>query len=238
MKWIDDFPVIGIDEDEDGTGEPVLTYKKPNVGKAYPISNPPESDEFNSEFIGLQWQWQANPKLGWAYPFPSKGVLRMNSVFVGENYQTLWNLPNLLLQKFPSEEFTATAKITLSPRFEGEKFGLVILGQDHSYLGITYKNKLLYIAQATAENVENGGRENESTAEPLTGKTFYLRVKVEKEALCKFSYSTGGSNFTNLGIPFKAREGKWIGAKMGFFFIRPGIFNDAGTADIDWFRVE
>lgn len=34
------------------------------------------------------------------------------------------------------------------------------------------------------------------------------------------------------------RESRWIGAKVGFFFVRNGIFNDAGSADIDWFRIE
>jgi len=33
MKWVKDWPVIGIDKDGDGTGEPVMTCKKPNVGK-------------------------------------------------------------------------------------------------------------------------------------------------------------------------------------------------------------
>ena len=33
MKWVDDWPVIGIDKDEDGCGEPVLFYKKPDVYK-------------------------------------------------------------------------------------------------------------------------------------------------------------------------------------------------------------
>ena len=33
MKWVNDWPIIGIDKDGDGCGEPVLTYKKPNVGK-------------------------------------------------------------------------------------------------------------------------------------------------------------------------------------------------------------
>ena len=53
-----------------------------------------------------------------------------------------------------------------------------------------------------------------------------------------FSFSVDGKAFTNVGVPFKAREGKWIGAKLGFFFTRPGKFNDAGTADIDWIRFE
>jgi beta-xylosidase len=47
MKWINDWPVIGVDKDSDGKGVPVLIYKKPNVGKTYPIETPAESDEFN-----------------------------------------------------------------------------------------------------------------------------------------------------------------------------------------------
>ena len=70
MKWVNDWPVIGIDPDGDGKGEPVLTHKKPTVagpatGKQFPIATPPESDEFNTPSLGLQWQWQANPKGIW-----------------------------------------------------------------------------------------------------------------------------------------------------------------------------
>ena len=36
MIWKDGWPVIGTDKDGDGCGEPVSTYKKPNVGKTYP----------------------------------------------------------------------------------------------------------------------------------------------------------------------------------------------------------
>jgi beta-xylosidase len=67
MKWINDWPVIGVDKDGDGKGEPVTVYKKPNVGKSYPIQTPAESDEFNSNELGLQWQWMANPKAVWLF---------------------------------------------------------------------------------------------------------------------------------------------------------------------------
>jgi beta-xylosidase len=238
MKWIDDFPVIGMDPDGDGTGEPVLTYKKPSVGKTYPLMTPPESDEFGLPALGPQWQWHANPLSTWAYPNPAKGVLTMLSVQTPENYKNLWDLPNLLLQKFPAEEFTATAKITLNPRFEGEKFGLVVMGLDYSYAGVTNKGGKLYVAEARAKDADKGSAETESAPLQLNEKTFYLRVKVEKGALCRFSFSPDNKTFTDLGTPFKAREGKWIGAKVGMFFIRNGKFNDAGSADVDWFRVE
>ena len=34
MRWVDDWPVIGDDPDGDGTGEPVATHKKPDVGRS------------------------------------------------------------------------------------------------------------------------------------------------------------------------------------------------------------
>jgi beta-xylosidase len=238
MKWVDDFPVIGADPDGDGTGEPVLTYKKPNVGKTYPIETPPESDEFDDAKLGLQWQWHANPQAVWAFTFPPKGVLRMFSVQTPENYKNLWDAPNLLLQKFPAEEFMATTKVTLTPRFEGEKFALLVMGLDYSYIGVTHKNDKLYVAQATARDADKGTAESENAPFLLSEKTFYLRVKVSKGAMCNFSFSADGKNYTNVGVPFKAREGKWIGARVGLFFIRNGKFNDAGSADVDWFRVE
>ena len=238
MFWKNDFPVIGIDKDGDGTGEPVLNYKKPNVGKTYPIATPPDSDEFTDAKLGLQWQWHANPSATWAFPFPAKGYLRMNSVQLPENYKNLWDLPNLLLQKFPAEEFTVTTKVNLTPRFEGEKFGLVVMGLDYSYLGVTNKNGKIFISQSTTKDADKGNFETETAPIELKNREFYLRVKVKKEAICFFSFSTDGKNFQNVGASFKAREGKWIGAKVGLFFARPAKFNDAGTADVDWFRFE
>jgi beta-xylosidase len=238
MTWKNDFPVIGTDKDGDGAGEPVLTYKKPNVGGSFMVNTPPESDEFGSEKLGLQWQWHANPQPTWAFMFPARGILRMNSVQLPESYKNLWDLPNLLLQKFPAEEFTVTTKLNLAPRFEGEKFGLLIMGLDYSYIGITNKNGKFLLSQATVKDADKGNTETETAPIELKVNEFYLRVKVSKEAMCSFSFSIDGKNFQNVGNAFKARQGRWIGAKLGLFFTRPGKFNDAGTADIDWFRFE
>jgi beta-xylosidase len=236
--WKNGYPVIGLDPDGDGTGEPVTRFKKPNVGRTYSIETPPDSDEFNDASLGPQWQWHANPLGAWALPFPEQGVLRMFSVELPGNQKNLWDVPNLLLQKFPAEEFTATTKVSLSPRFEGEKFGFVVMGLDYSYVGVSFKGGKLYVAQTTDKDADKQSAEYENLPFLLKENTFYLRIKVAAGAICSFSYSVDGKIFTNLGVPFKAREGRWIGAKIGFFFNRPGKFNDAGSADIDWIRFE
>ena len=133
MQWRNDWPVIGMDKDGDGKGEPVLTYQTPTTGKAYSL---PTSDEFNANTLGLQWQWHANPKLTWAFPDPAKGVLRL---FSDQTPKNLWEAPNLLLQKFPAETFSATTKFSCHPRLEGEQFGFVVMGASYAHLSIIKK---------------------------------------------------------------------------------------------------
>lgn len=99
MKWVNDWPIIGIDKDGDGCGEPVLTYKKPNVGKTYPICTPQESDEFDGYTLSPQWQWHANINEKWAYYAGDKSYVRLYSYPVVEDYKNLWDVANLLLQK-------------------------------------------------------------------------------------------------------------------------------------------
>ena len=56
--------------------------------------------------------------------------------------------------------------------------------------------------------------------------------------MCDFSYSLDGEKYKRLGDSFQAKEGKWIGVKMGMFCTRPSIkAYDGGWADVDWFRV-
>ena len=119
----------------------------------------------------------------WAFPFPQRGVLRMNSVQNPEGYKNLWDLPNLLLQKFPAEEFTATAKVKLTPRFEGERFGLVVMGLDYSYVGVTVRDGKLYVAQSNSRDADKTSAEFDNVPYLLTSNDFYLRVKVSSGAM-------------------------------------------------------
>jgi beta-xylosidase len=237
MKWENDWPIIGTDENKDGIGEPVVTYKKPNVGKkSFSIATPPDSDEFNFPKLGLQWQWHANPQITWGFP-TSMGYYSLNCIPVPKEATTLYEVPNLLLQKMPSNEFTATAKIKFNSRFDGESMGLVVMGLDYSYICFKQEAGKLYLWQKTAKNIDKKGLETESIPISISNKNLYLQVKVKSGGICTFYYSENGKDFTPIGETFTAREGKWIGAKIGFLALRQGIINDAGNVEIDWFRI-
>lgn len=240
MKWVNDWPVIGLDKDKDGKGEPVMSYKKPDVGKSYPVQTPAESDEFNESSLGLQWQWQANPKATWCFMNVSKGTLRLYSDQLPEGARNYWEVPNILMQKFPTEEFMATVKLTFSsnPKIENEKAGLMVMGQSYASLAIKSKNKENYLVQSTCNNAGKGNPETETTLTKLGSPVLYLRVKVNKGGMCRFSYSINGQQFQETGKSFKAEAGQWIGAKLGLFCTRETKINDSGYADFDWFRVE
>ena len=242
MKWVDGWPVIGVDKDGDGCGSPVYSYKKPNVGKTYSIETPAESDEFDSLELGLQWQWQANPKPIWYFCDGGNSLLRLYSYYT-ENQVNLWDVPNLLLQKFPTEDFTVTTKVSFAPssKYTGERTGLVVMGADYAGLAMENRADGLILVQNVCRKADKKGKEEENASVKLSDNTLFLRVKVnkdsEKEAICSFSYSVDGKKFISLGENFTAKPGKWIGAKVGLFITRPKAVNDGGWVDIDWFRV-
>ena len=240
MKWINNWPVIGEDEDGDGKGEPVLRYKKPNVGKTYPIQTPQESDEFNDNMPGLQWQWMANAKPTWYFLNSSKGYLRLFSDKLPDSAKNLWDAPNVLLQKFPADEFMVTTKMNFVPntKLENEKAGLAIMGLSYANLALKSKKDGIYLVYSFCKDADKGKAEKETVITKLNSGAIYLRVQVTKGGKCNFYYSVDGTTFTKAGDEFIAEVGRWIGAKVGIFCIRETQINDSGWADFDWFRVE
>ncbi|MBC6111729.1 glycoside hydrolase 43 family protein [Pedobacter sp. CCM 8938] len=240
MKWINNWPVIGTDKDNDGKGEPVSVFKKPNVGKIYPIETPIESDEFNEQKLGLQWQWQANPQATWLFTDAVNGKLKLYTAKTPDDAKNLWDVPNLLMQKFPAEEFMVTTKVNFkpNPKLENEKTGLVIMGRSYANISIKSKKDGLYLVYGLCQNADKGKVENEKEVVKLKSANAYLRVRVSLGAKCQFSYSEDGVSFTNVGDEFQATAGQWIGAKIGLFAIRDTQINDSGVAEYDWFRVE
>lgn len=237
MSWKDNWPVMGVDYDKNGIGEPVSTYKKPNVGAQYLIVTPPDSDEFNEPVQGLQWQWHANKQLVWGYPSTGMGYYRMNCIPKPDNYVSLWQVSNILAQKFPANEFTATAKFDFKPNFDNEEFGFLIMGRSYSYIAVKQIKGKLKLLQAIGEKADKGKAETTTEIADLNSGSLYFRVKVENGAKCQFYYSYDNKKFMKAGIEFKASEGVWIGAKMGFVALREGKINNAGYVNLDWFRV-
>lgn len=238
MYWNKDWPTMGEDPDGDGTGQPVMRHKKPDTG-THPIKTPPDSDEFDGDVLGLQWQWHANPHATWAFLNPSKQQLRLYTQQIPNGSENLWDAPALLLQKFPARKFTTTTKLTFNPNEDliNEQAGLLVMGMKYAYISVRSQKDGLYLVYSHNEDAEHDGKENEQVITKLKNNTIHLQVEVDKNGHCVFSYSENGRRFKKANDEaFKAVEGKWIGAKIGLFAQKKDITNDSGYADVDWFR--
>ena len=78
----------------------------------------------------------------------------------------------------------------------------------------------------------------------------YMRAEIRNtpkegdvpDASCTFSYSLDGENWHQISVDdreykFKARPGRWIGAKVGLYCNRHHSKNDSGWMEADWFRI-
>lgn len=154
-------------------------------------------------------------------------------------------MPNLLLQKLPAPTFTATVRLALRDAAPGERGGLVVMGLDHASLAVRRTAAGWELVPARAIGAHEGAAEREEAPVPVGGAPVTLRVTVrgaamggaEDPVMAQFAYSVDGRTFTDVGAPFRAREGRWIGAKVGLFALRPAGTAAGGHADVDWFRV-
>ena len=239
---------MGIDKDGDYCGDPVLKFRKPKTAAPVVITNPVESDEFNAPKLGLQWQWHANydQKFGMPTAF---GTYRIYTHKVSDNFVNLWEVPNLLLQKTPTDNFTATAKIRFTSKDQNQLGGIIMMGLDYSALVVKRVGDEFQLQQITCHGADKGKKEDvkvlatlKPTAkdkidyQPAIHEDIYLRMIVNN-GKCRFAYSKNGKKYEAVGEEFKMREGKWIGAKIGFVAIEPAGKANRGWVDADWFRV-
>lgn len=243
MAWENDWPVMGIDANGDGIGEPVLVHKKPDVGRAWPFAVPETSDEFDTEALGLQWQWQANYRREWYSLSENPGHLRLFAQELPAGTSTLYDALNIVCQKLPAPQFTATAKITLSPDFgsQDELAGLTVFGHAYRYAAVRPSEQGLELVFVEGEGNKEASSE-QVTAQVELGagvRTVYLQTTAVEEALFSFAYSLDGVTYTRIGSNFAAGPGHWVGAKLGLFCLRSGGKEESqerAYADIDWFR--
>lgn len=240
VKWINDWPVIGNDTDGDGCGDAVRSWKKPALRND--LKGQPLEHSLNPSAL---YQWHANYSDAFGFDIP-EGMKRIYGHKLQRDTVNLWDVPNLWLQKFPAEEFSLTSKVRISAKSTSEDVssGIVVMGRDYARLGLTKHGDEFLLQFAVNENADQNGVEKVNTITTIKPTRVYsaglypnlecdlwLKLDVGKEGNCTFSYSTDGKRFLAAGS-IKARVGKWIGAKTGFYSFTPKNITERGWIDI------
>ena len=253
MSWHEDWPVIGIAKDGNDYGEPVMEYKKPDVGNAaVSVCEPAASDDFTGNQLGLQWQWNANFRKEW-YELTGSS-LKLNAVRMENVYG---EMPNLLLQKWPAPEFTCITRLDLSHLADGEeagvismgmKYGLLTFWKDEDHLLPRFIKGEQKFGKILVESVEESAQELPEIDWDHAGE-IYVRYTVKQTGtqdlnskekgfpleLVTFEYSTDGNSYRKAG-EMNAVPGRWVGVKNGVFccYAGPETKESSGYAVVDY----
>jgi len=160
MQWnADGWPLIGEDPDGDSVGQPVQSWTYPSVisneaggGKSLP----------GPYGLSLDWQYAAVPSPYWHMALQD-GDIRLYSVEQKWPWRSLWDTPNTLLQKFPAERFTVTARMVFKPnpqlKGKGENAGFAVMGNDYAALKLTDTAEGALLEYVVCEGASNGAQE-------------------------------------------------------------------------------
>lgn len=225
MRWKDDWPVMGDDADGDGIGEPVSTHAKPKVDGPTPIIAPATSDGFDEERLGLQWHWNATPQKDWHSLQLRKGWLSLSAQSTAAD---LLHTPSLLLQKVPARTFSLETIVELNQARPGVRGGVCVVGLASAGLWVEATDNGQRVVLAMDRSAEQ--------AVEIGSGPVRLRVRMEDEGKCTFAFANERDGYRSFDAVFTAREGHWVGAKIGLACLCDGTKPAASHADFDYFR--
>lgn len=236
VVWENDWPIIGQDVSGTGCGEPQLKYKKPS---GCPLVSPhylAASDDFNSETLGLQWQWLANTKPDFYSLTARPGALRLYSLNPTNEFSPpLWNCANVLTQKIVCPAFVADFTIDISGLEENERAGVLMIGNEYTSLGFRKDSeglRLVYFVSETDENNQKCEKGLYSISVESNKSIAILRIIFDKNKTCQMFFRfLGDESFT--AIPFYScpKGHTWTGAKTGIYSTALDLSNHKGFVD-------
>jgi len=222
VTWVDGWPILG----EKGKG--VESYKKPNVGKTYPITVPPTSDDFNSAKLGLQWQWNHNPDdQNWSLN-ERKGYLRLNAGKAAK----LSEARNTLTQRVQGPQSSGTVEIEVSGLKDGNVAGFGIFQFPYAFVAVQQINGKKSIVMINADSTV--------TSIPFKGNKIWVKASATHVGYtASFAYSTDGKKFQPIGNTLDMGLGlDWTANRFALFNYSIEESGIGGHADFNWFHFD
>jgi beta-xylosidase len=202
VTWKNGWPMVGVH------GKGVVTYKKPDVGREYPMTTLPTSDDFDRPELGMQWGWNHNPDPAQWSVTERPGYLRLRTAKVVDSLPKARNTLTQRMVAYYSDTLssTATTKMEFGNMNEGDIAGLAVFQDPYAFIGIKKANGMCYIVMV------NNGKTIDSSK--VDGTTIYLRAsaihgsgaaplyggkRAPGSGTASFSYGLDDRSFTPIG---------------------------------------
>ncbi|HEY9197681.1 MAG TPA: glycoside hydrolase 43 family protein [Mucilaginibacter sp.] len=230
VQWIDGWPIVGA-VGNDGIGSMVWAGAKPisYKRKLFIQSN----DEFNTNGLSVQWEWNYQPRADKWSLTERKGFLRLYAftpIHSSDEKSIILRSRNTLTQRsMRTSRNTATVKLDISHLADGQYAGLTHFSTtSYSILGVRQAGDQRYLVYDC-----NG---KDTVVVRITGKTIWLRSTWDINGKNTYSFSTTGRVFTPFAATFQLTWGSYRGDRIGI--CNYNTLRDKGYADIDWFRYD
>lgn len=230
VKWIDGWPVLGID------GKVPATLNLP-ANKSL-IPGIVHSDEFirkkKDAALPLVWQWNHNPdNSSWSVT-ERKGFLRLKTGRIDTSFLLA---RNSLTQRTIGPVCTGVTSLDVSNMKDGDFAGLGLLQKNYGLAGVKINGNSKLVVMINAST----GTGEEVATIPLNQTTVFFKAECDftnRKDTANFFYSLDGNNWTALGTPLKMSYTlpHFIGYRLTLF--NYATKNTGGFADFDYFHIE
>lgn len=226
VTWVNGWPMVGVD------GHAVITYEKPDVGREWPITELPTSDDFNDSELGLQWGWNHNPVPGKWSLTERPGYLRLHTAKVVSELPKARNTLTQRMFAYYSQTIptVSVTKVEVDNMKEGDIAGLAVFQKPYAYIGVKQYDNAKYIIMV------NNGNVIDSVA--VDNSTVYLKARASYgKSTATFGYSFDGKSFEPLGntLHMEFNLDVFTGNKICLFNYATKTLG--GYVDFDWFRM-
>ena len=244
VEWQQDWPIMGVN----GAAPLTIDVDTDLTGTALA-----KDDDFSSDKLALEWQWNHNPdNSAWSLS-EREGWLRLTNKTLASN---LLNAKNTLTMRTEGPSCSSVVKLDASGMKPGDKAGLSAFQFKYGEVGV-------YVADDGSKKIfmaENGGYSSSAAVAdsfdkiveeaPLSGNNIYLKtefvfnnVKSDGSSSnnidkAKFFYSYNGSDWTQIGSELSMVYDLklFTGYRSGIFSY--GTKSAGGFADFDMFDYE
>ncbi|MGN0283097.1 MAG: family 43 glycosylhydrolase [Prevotella sp.] len=237
--WQDGWPMLG-----DLDGKIPEKMGKPMAG--YSGGQLVSSDEFESDKMGIDWQWNHNP-INEAWSLTERpGWLRLKTNRIADN---LYVAPNTLTQRMEGPKCSAVVKMDVTKMKDGNVAGFSAFNGDAGVVQVMKQGKkLLLVAESQSckmsdkEKLITDVTRTEAYRQELNGKTKDVFFRIDADFrpgkdLATLYYSVDGENWTKVMSDYKMifdYTRFFMGSKFAIF--NYATKKKGGYVDVDWFH--
>lgn len=221
VTWIDGWPLIGkVLPQQIGT----MQWEAPMPAFSSPKLTLSRSDDFDSEILGPQWQWNYQPRKEFFSLTERPGWMRLKAFRPIESNQLLKAGNTLTQRTFRKQDNEVIVKMDISQMADGQRNGICHFSSHHSALGVVKEGTQYFIEYRNNGHILKGYE--------ISTSFVWFKTCWGMDGKSQYYYSLDGDNFIQFGEPYQMVWGNYRGDRIGIY-----CFNDkseSGYVDIDY----